>query len=255
MDQITNNISATESESWKLPKHLCWKEGRTYSLEEAREALVGCFRHLLGTTMCNQELQSGGFGALIKNNPSRQFAESTILDGFEHLKQRASISCDPKLVLRSIFRLNFVINNLEGKKESAQVEQGPGKVYMIACENDIAIARDAAMRMAKKIGFSLTHGTSIATAVSELARNILRYAEEGRVALYIIKKEGQVGLKIYATDEGPGIPNINEILSGNYVSKTGMGLGMIGTKRLLDHFSVETSEGNGTRVMGIKYVR
>lgn len=258
MDPVPNNTAAVEVEPWMPPKHLLWRSGRTYSIEEGREALVLCFRHLLGDAACDRELQSGGFGVLIKNDPSRPFSESTLRNGLDYLKQRAGSSCDPKVILRSMYRLKFVLNNLGtkgGLAASSVVEDGPGKVYMIACENDIATAREGAMRMSQEIGFSLTQSTSMATAVSELSRNILHYAGEGRISLNCINKGEKRGLKIRATDSGPGIENIEEVLSGNYVSRTGMGLGLLGTKRLLDDFSVDTTPGNGTKVTGIKYVR
>ena len=126
---------------------------------------------------------------------------------------------------------------------------------MIACENDIATAREAAMKMAQRMGFSLTHSTSIATAVSELARNILHYANDGRILLSSVNDGEKEGMKIHAVDSGPGIANIDEVLSGDFVSKTGMGLGLLGTKRLLDEFMVDTAPGMGTKVTGIKYGR
>jgi serine/threonine-protein kinase RsbT len=123
----------------------------------------------------------------------------------------------------------------------------------IATEADISVARDAAMRMAQSAGFTLADSTSVATAVSELARNILHYAAEGSVSLSRVSDRGRQGMKITATDSGPGISNLDEILAGDYVSKTGMGLGLRGTKRLMDQFDVESTVGNGTKVTAVKY--
>ena len=125
----------------------------------------------------------------------------------------------------------------------------------ISAENDISIARDAAMRMAQACNFSLADSTSMATAVSELARNILHYAMEGKIMLSRVNEKGRHGVKVTAIDSGPGIRNLDEILSGSYTSKTGMGLGLVGTKRLMDQFQVDSTPGNGTRVTAIKYGR
>ena len=126
------------------------------------------------------------------------------------------------------------------------------KIYT---ENDMSIARDAAMRMAQSCEFTMAASTSLATAVSELARNILHYAMEGTIILSRITEKGRRGIKVTALDNGPGIANIDEILAGGYASKTGMGLGLIGTKRLMDYFQVDSAPGKGTRVTAIKYGR
>ena len=123
----------------------------------------------------------------------------------------------------------------------------------IATEADISIARDAAMRMALASEFTLADSTSLATAVSELARNILHYAMEGTIVLSRVNDKGRKGVKVTATDSGPGISNLDEILSGGYVSKTGMGLGLLGTKRLMDQFDVQSTVGSGTKVTAVKY--
>jgi serine/threonine-protein kinase RsbT len=125
----------------------------------------------------------------------------------------------------------------------------------ISAENDIAVARESAMRMAQACGFTLADSTSVATAVSELARNILHYAMEGRIMLSRVKENGRTGMKVIAVDSGPGISNLEEVLSGEYTSKTGMGLGLLGTKRLMDQFQVDSTAANGTKVTAIKYGR
>jgi serine/threonine-protein kinase RsbT len=122
-------------------------------------------------------------------------------------------------------------------------------------ENDISVARDAAMRMAQSSGFTLADSTSVATAVSELARNILHYASAGKIVLSRVSENGRRGMKIMAIDSGPGIANLDEILSGSYTSRTGMGLGLLGTKRLMDRFQVDSSSASGTRVTAVKYGR
>lgn len=121
----------------------------------------------------------------------------------------------------------------------------------ISCEQDIQSARTAALAAAQRAGASVTSRTRAATVVSELARNIVRYAGTGSVRLRVSAR----GLRIEAEDEGPGIAHLDEILSGRYRSKTGMGLGLIGTRRLAEEFHVETGEGRGTRVTAVLSLR
>jgi serine/threonine-protein kinase RsbT len=132
---------------------------------------------------------------------------------------------------------------------------GRDQEHAITTENDIAVARDAAMRLAQSTGFSLADSTSVATAVSELARNILHYANAGKIVLSRLSEGGRSGVRVTATDSGPGIGNLDDILSGNYTSKTGMGLGLLGTKRLMDHFKIDSMVGNGTKITAVKYGR
>ena len=119
-------------------------------------------------------------------------------------------------------------------------------VVLVKVENDIARARTEARHLAGALGFSSSGQTRLATMVSELARNIVQYAKEGQIDL----KPGTLprGIEIVAQDRGPGIPNLDVIMSGQYRSKLGMGLGLLGVKRLADPFSIETEAGRGTTI-------
>lgn len=113
-------------------------------------------------------------------------------------------------------------------------------------ESDIARARSAARDLGQALGVSPLVLQKLATIVSELARNIISYAGSGRLAL----RPGEGGRRcvhIEARDQGPGIPNLAEILAGRYKSRSGLGLGILGTKRLADKFAIESNSG-GTRV-------
>jgi len=117
----------------------------------------------------------------------------------------------------------------------------------IRYEHDVVLARQRARAIAAALKFDIQDQTRIATAVSEVARNAFQYAGGGSVDFEIANGAE----KMFVTcvrDKGRGIANLDEILSGKYVSKTGMGVGMIGAKRLLDHFQVETGSGKGTVV-------
>lgn len=118
----------------------------------------------------------------------------------------------------------------------------------IRYEHDVVQARQRARTIAAALKFDIQAQTRIATAVSEVVRNAFQYAGGGRVEFEIENGEEKMML-ISVSDKGPGIANLETILDGKYVSRTGMGLGMIGAKRLLDHFQVETNKGVGTTVI------
>jgi len=125
-------------------------------------------------------------------------------------------------------------------------------ILNIDVEDDIVKVRSVARKLAINIGFSNTDQVKIATAVSELARNIFFYAGKGRIEFHSTRL--RKGLKIVAKDKGPGIKNIDEILSGNYDSKTGMGLGIRGCKNLMDDFQIKSKPGIGSIITLFKYV-
>src|SRR5262245_34238060 len=115
-------------------------------------------------------------------------------------------------------------------------------------EQDVVAVRQKARQVAAAIGFDGQDQTRIATAISELARNAFMYAGGGSVAFHVEGRSAPQLLMIRVTDSGPGIPDIDAVLSGRYRSPTGMGLGMAGARRLVDLFEV-TSTGKGTTVM------
>lgn len=123
----------------------------------------------------------------------------------------------------------------------------------IVDETGVVDARTQARAFARDLGFDRTHQARIATAVSELARNIYAYAGSGHIQLAALESP-RAGVKIVAIDAGPGIPNLSEILDGNYRSRTGMGLGILACKRLMDEFSIVSEAGRGTMVTIAKYL-
>jgi signal transduction histidine kinase/CheY-like chemotaxis protein len=117
---------------------------------------------------------------------------------------------------------------------------------VIAREHDVVLARQRARQIAGALGFDTTEQTRIATAVSEIARNAYSYAAAGRAVFGI---EGQLApqvLSIVVADKGPGIARLQEVLAGDYRSPTGMGLGIIGARRLMDHFTVDSGPAGTT---------
>src|SRR5262249_21723794 len=117
----------------------------------------------------------------------------------------------------------------------------------IRYEHDVVLARQKARTIAAALKFDAQDQTRIATAVSEIVRNVFQYVGAGRVEFRIDDSPEKM-LVISIKDKGNGIANLDHILSGKYVSQTGMGVGMIGAKRLMDHFQVESKLGNGTTV-------
>src|SRR5215471_6464163 len=115
-------------------------------------------------------------------------------------------------------------------------------------EHDVVLARQRARQIAAVLKFDSQDQTRIATAVSEIARNAFQYAGGGLVEFCIDRTPEQI-LIIAIRDKGPGIANLNQILDGKYESRTGMGLGMLGAKRLMDRFRVEANAGRGTTVV------
>lgn len=118
----------------------------------------------------------------------------------------------------------------------------------IRFEQDVVMTRQRTRQIAKLLGFDSQDQTRIATAVSEIARNAFQYARGGKVEFWVEGSSPQIFM-ISIGDKGSGIANLKTILDGRYKSETGMGLGIIGTKRLMDQFQIESSPGDGTHVL------
>ena len=118
----------------------------------------------------------------------------------------------------------------------------------IRYEHDVVLARQRARHIAALLGFNGEEQTRVATAVSELARNAFQYAQGGKVEFFIEGRTPPQLFRVKVTDSGSGISNLQEILDGRYHSKTGMGLGIMGARRLVDQFFIESTPGAGTTV-------
>lgn len=124
----------------------------------------------------------------------------------------------------------------------------------VSADSDVVQARKGARELASRIGFSKTEMTVIATAVSEISRNIVRFAERGEVFLELLD-EPQAGLRVVARDTGPGIPDVERALSEGYSTYSGLGLGLPGARRLMDEFDIVTEVGRGTTITMTKWRR
>jgi len=121
-------------------------------------------------------------------------------------------------------------------------------------EEDVVHARQVARTLAGELGFSLQDQTRISTAVSEIARNAFSYGGGGTVEFAVDIKARPQQLVIEVRDQGPGIKNLADVLEGQYESATGMGLGIIGSRRLVDDFTIASEPGHGTRVRLVKHL-
>jgi serine/threonine-protein kinase RsbT len=120
--------------------------------------------------------------------------------------------------------------------------------------DDIVDARKAGHQLALGLGFSLTDVTMIATAISEIARNITSYAGRGEVRVAVADREGRKALVVRAEDDGPGIADIERAMEDGYSTGRGLGLGLPGARRLMDRLVVESALGKGTVVEMWKWV-
>ena len=124
----------------------------------------------------------------------------------------------------------------------------------IAHEADIVLARQKGRELATQAGFASGDATLVATAISEVARNIVAYAERGEIVLDLVHERGRRGILIVARDEGPGIPDVELAMTDGYSTGRSLGLGLPGARRLVDDFEISSVVGRGTTVTMRKWV-
>ncbi|MDW0115147.1 anti-sigma regulatory factor [Sporosarcina saromensis] len=124
----------------------------------------------------------------------------------------------------------------------------------IITEWDIVAARQLGRNEAKKAGFGTVDQARITTAISELARNIYLYAGQGKIEIERVSEGGIFGIKIIASDEGPGIADLRKVMEDGYSTSGGLGAGMPGVKRLMDEFKVVSEVGEGTTITTTKWL-
>jgi len=126
---------------------------------------------------------------------------------------------------------------------------------LINADGDLVRAREQGRVLAGQLGFQHSDLTLVATAISELARNILRYARRGGIVLRRAEDGGVPGIVIIARDEGPGIPDLNRAMEPGYSTAGGLGLGLPGVRRIMDEFEIVSEVGHGTVVTVTKWKR
>jgi serine/threonine-protein kinase RsbT len=122
-------------------------------------------------------------------------------------------------------------------------------------DGDIVAARQKARELATHVGFSGSDLTIIATAISEVARNIVVYADHGEIVLSAVQRGGQRGVLVIARDAGPGIPDIEQAMCDGFSTGKSLGLGLPGARRLMDEFEIVSAVGKGTTITMRKWTR
>jgi len=119
----------------------------------------------------------------------------------------------------------------------------------LTSDQDIVVARQAVRKIARELKFSIVDQTKLITAASELARNALLHGGGGTLVWEIVQNNGKSGLQLTVTDKGPGIENVALAMKDGYSSGSGLGMGLPGTKRLVNEFRITSSPGLGTTVV------
>jgi serine/threonine-protein kinase RsbT len=125
----------------------------------------------------------------------------------------------------------------------------------IESDADVVTARQRARELAADLELSSTDQTLLATAISEVARNITTYATRGEVLVSVVTDDERRGIRVVARDQGPGIEDIERALQDGYTTGGGLGLGLPGARRLVDDFTIDSAPGRGTTVTLVKWSR
>ena len=125
----------------------------------------------------------------------------------------------------------------------------------IITEWDIVAARQLGRNIAKDLEFSTVDQARITTAISELARNIYLYAGQGEIRIERLNGFAKCGIKVIATDNGPGIQDIRKVMEDGYSTSGGLGAGLPGVKRLMDEFDITSTLEEGTVIKTVKWIR
>ncbi len=128
-------------------------------------------------------------------------------------------------------------------------------VVPIRADADVLLARQKVRELAKSLKFSSSELTLIATAISEVARNIVTYAKQGEIVLKLVSQGRRRGIRVVAQDQGPGIADIERAMQDGFSTSSSLGLGLPGSKRLMDEFDIVSTVGRGTTVTMTKWER
>lgn len=123
----------------------------------------------------------------------------------------------------------------------------------INSDQDIVLARQKGRALASEFGCSLGDATLVATAISELARNIVSYAGKGQIVLCTFDGANRKGIAVTASDDGPGIPDIDQAMRDGFSTSGSLGMGLPGVRRIMDEFTISSKPGRGTRVVVKKW--
>lgn len=126
--------------------------------------------------------------------------------------------------------------------------------FYIRSDGNVVETREYGRKLAAKIGFSKTDQTLIATAISEICRNIIEYAGSGDITIEFKNNKNRRGIIITAKDEGPGIEDVERACQEGYSTGRGMGVGLSGSKRIMDEFDIQSERGKGTTINMSKWI-
>jgi serine/threonine-protein kinase RsbT len=138
---------------------------------------------------------------------------------------------------------------------SASGIQSESSEIRIDKESDIVAVRQHVRELAKEHRFDQFAVAALTTAASELSRNVWVHAQKGKARITVLHNGNRIGLELVFVDQGPGIADLNRALAGGFSTARSLGLGLSGTRRLVDEFSIETEVGRGTTVVIRKWTR
>ncbi|MEU7756768.1 anti-sigma regulatory factor [Micromonospora sp. NPDC049171] len=138
---------------------------------------------------------------------------------------------------------------------TADIDLGPPQAQAVRSDEDVVRVRQLVRAVAVAVKLSLVDQTKVVTAASELARNTLVYGGGGSVEVTTVDNGRRKGVRIVFADSGPGIPDLGLALTDGYTTGGGLGLGLSGSRRLVDEFEIETSAETGTRITVTKWSR
>ncbi len=130
---------------------------------------------------------------------------------------------------------------------------GRNEVRPLRSDDDVVLARQTVRSWAVEMGFSLVDQTKLVTATSELARNTIVYGGGGSVRMEVVEDGPRKGIRLLFEDQGPGIPDVELALRDGYTSGKGLGLGLGGSRRLVNEFAIDSRPGEGTRITVVKW--
>jgi serine/threonine-protein kinase RsbT len=133
------------------------------------------------------------------------------------------------------------------------IEARTRREMKIACEDDVALVRRAVRALAESHRFDVFASAAITTATSELTRNVWVHAHGGVALIEEISDDDRMGIRVTFRDDGPGIADIDRVLAGGYSTAKSMGLGLSGSRRLVDEFLLDSKPGRGTCIQIVKW--
>ena len=134
------------------------------------------------------------------------------------------------------------------------VEQDIRVTCQISCDADVIFARQRGRHVASEMGFGRADQALIATSISELARNIVKYAQIGWIEIAPVERDTKRGLQVTASDSGPGIDNLEAAMTDGFSTARSLGLGLPGTRRMVDDFHIVSAPGQGVTVTVVKWL-